>query len=98
MRFAAQHTKLEKAKASPGRSSRDDEPTAYLANWIHYLSPEARFDHLLTLPEAADIGAKVNAAMREIEKHNTQLTGLLTRHSKANDDWPSLPASIVWAE
>jgi hypothetical protein len=26
------------------------------------LSPEARFDFLLSLPESADIGAKVNAA------------------------------------
>ncbi len=33
-------------------------------------SPSKRFDYLLTLPEVADIGAKVNAAMREIEKHN----------------------------
>ena len=44
-----------------------------------YLAPEARFDHLLTLPEAADIGAKVNAAMREIEKHNPQLAGVLPK-------------------
>lgn len=27
-------------------------------------------------PEAADIGTKVNAAMREIENHNQQLTNL----------------------
>ena len=40
---------------------------------------EARFDALLTLPEAADIGAKVNAAMREIEKHNPQLAGVLPK-------------------
>jgi hypothetical protein len=32
---------------------------------------------LLTLPEEANIGAKVNAAMREIEKHNPQLAGVL---------------------
>jgi type I restriction enzyme M protein len=46
---------------------------------VLYLAPEARFDHLLTLPEAADIGAKVNAAMREIEKHNPQLAGVLPK-------------------
>jgi hypothetical protein len=34
----------------------------------------------LTLPEAADIGAKVNAAMREIEKHNPQLAGVLPKN------------------
>ena len=31
------------------------------------------------LPEVADIGAKVNAAMREIEKHNPQLAGVLPK-------------------
>jgi type I restriction enzyme M protein len=31
------------------------------------------------LPEAANVGAKVNAAMREIEKHNPQLAGVLPK-------------------
>ena len=34
---------------------------------------------MLTLPEAADIGAKINAAMREIEKDNSQLAGVLPK-------------------
>ncbi len=42
-------------------------------------APEARFDYLLTLPEMADIGARVNAAMREIEKFNPQLAGVLPK-------------------
>jgi type I restriction-modification system DNA methylase subunit len=42
-------------------------------------APEARFDYLLTLPEIADIGARVNAAMREIEKFNPQLAGVLPK-------------------
>ncbi len=78
-RFAAQRAKLEKAGASSRRGSRVDEPVAYHADNVLYLSPEARFDHLLTLPEAADIGAKVNAAMREVEKHNPQLAGVLPK-------------------
>ena len=61
------------------RGNRVDEPAAYHAEGILYLSPEARFDYLLTLPEVADIGAKVNAAMREIEKHNPQLAGVLPK-------------------
>src|SRR5512135_219998 len=72
VRFAAQRAKLEKAGASSRRGSRVDEPAAYHAEGVLYLAPEARFDHLLTLPEAADVGAKVNAAMREIEKSNSQ--------------------------
>jgi type I restriction enzyme M protein len=79
VRFAAQRAKLEKAGGSSRRGSRVDDPAAYHAEGILYLSPEARFDYLLALPEAADIGAKVNAAMREIERHNSQLAGVLPK-------------------
>ena len=79
VRFAAQRAKLEKADASSRRGSRVDEPAAYHAESVLYLAPEARFDYLLTLPEAANVGAKVNAAMREIEKHNAQLAGVLPK-------------------
>jgi type I restriction enzyme M protein len=79
VRFAAQRAKLDKAGASSRRGSRVDEPDAYHAEGFLYLAPEARFGYLLTLPEAADIGAKVNVAMREIEKHNPQLAGVLPK-------------------
>jgi type I restriction enzyme M protein len=79
VRFIAQRANLEKAGASSRRGSRVDEPAAYHAEGVLYLASEARFDHLLTLPEAADIGAKVNAAMREIEKSNPQLAGVLPK-------------------
>jgi type I restriction enzyme M protein len=79
VRFTAQRAKLEKAGASSRRGSRVDEPAAYHAEGVLFLAPEARFDYLLTLPEASDIGAQVNAAMREIEKHNPQLAGVLPK-------------------
>jgi type I restriction enzyme M protein len=79
VRFAIQRSTLEGASASSRRGSRIDEPAAYQAEGILYLAPEARFDYLLTLPEVADIGAKVNAAMRDIEKHNPQLAGVLPK-------------------
>jgi type I restriction enzyme M protein len=79
VRFAILRSKLEAAGASSRRGSRVDEPAAYHAESILYLSPEARFDYLLTLPEAANIGAQVNTAMREIEKHNPQLAGVLPK-------------------
>ena len=63
VRFTAQRGKLEAAGTGSRRGSRVDEPAAYHAEGILYLSPEARFDYLLGLPEAADIGAKINAAM-----------------------------------
>lgn len=79
VRFATQRAKLEAAGASSRRGSRVDEPAAYHADGILYLAPEARFEALLNLPESADIGAKVNGAMRLIEQHNPQLAGVLPK-------------------
>jgi type I restriction enzyme M protein len=79
VRFAAQSAKLEKAGSSSRRGNRVDDPAAYHADNVLYLSPEARFDYLLSLPEAANIGAKIDAAMREVEKHNPQLAGVLPK-------------------
>jgi len=79
VRFAAQRAKLEQAGASSRRGSRLEEPAAYHAEGILYLPANARFDFLLDLPEAENVGAKVNAAMRDIEKHNPQLAGVLPK-------------------
>ncbi len=79
VRFSAQRARLEKAGSSSRRGSRIDEPAAYHADGILYLGPASRFDHLLKLPEAADIGAKVNEAIRDIEKQNPQLAGVLPK-------------------
>ncbi len=79
VRFALQRAKLEKASASSRRGSRLDEPAAYHAEGILFLTAGARFDFLLNLPEAENIGAKVNEAMRAIEKDNPQLAGVLPK-------------------
>jgi len=79
VRFAARRAALEKAGATSRRGSRVDDPAAYHAEGVLYLAAEARFDYLLGLPEAADIGAKVNASMRAVEKHNPQLNGVLPK-------------------
>ena len=79
VRFTVQREKLEAATSSPRRGSRVDEPAGYHADGVLYLGSEARFEYLLALPEASDIGAKINAAMREIEKHNPPLAGVLPK-------------------
>jgi type I restriction enzyme M protein len=79
VRFSLRRAVLEKASAGSRRGSRVDDPAAYHAERILYLAPDARFDHLRDLPEGADIGAKLNEAMREIEKHNPQLAGVLPK-------------------
>ena len=78
-RFAIQRAKLEKAGTSARRPSRVDEVDAYQAEGILYLSTDARFDYLLGMPESEDVGGKINEAMREIEKHNPQLAGVLPK-------------------
>ena len=79
VRYAAERVKLEKGGASSRRGSRVEVPAAYYAAGSLYLPVEARFDYLLNRPEGEDIGAKVNAAMRDIEKHNPQLAGVLPK-------------------
>ncbi len=78
-RFTDLREKLEAKGASSRQGSRLDDPTAYQAKGVIYLDPKARYDYLLTLPQGADAGAAVNAAMRLVEQHNEQLAGVLPK-------------------
>ena len=73
VRFLVRRAVLAEAEASGRRGSRLEEPGAYHADGVLYLAEEARFAWLLERPEGADIGALVNAAMRLVEQHNSQL-------------------------
>lgn len=56
-RFAKRRAELEKAGATARRgTSRLDDPTAYHAEGVIFLTPNAHFDHLLQLPEGGNIG------------------------------------------
>jgi len=77
-RFSQRRAQLE-AEASGRRGSRAEDPTAYHAENVLYLPPTARFDSLLRLPEVANIGAHVNEAIRQIERFNSQLNGVLPK-------------------
>ena len=79
VRFAIQRAALDKKAAGGRRGSRLDEPAAYHADGVLYLTPSARFDYLLGRPEGSNIGKAVNEAMRDIEKHNPQLAGVLPK-------------------
>ncbi len=80
-RFAKRRAQLEKAGTSPRRgNSRIDDPKAYVAEGVLYLTPSARFDYLLQRPEGSNVGKAVNEAMADIEKHNPQLAGVLPRN------------------
>src|SRR5579871_352162 len=47
LRFVKRRHELEKSAASSRRGSRLDDPTAYDAENVLYLTPKARFDYLL---------------------------------------------------
>jgi len=79
VRFAKIRADLEKMASSSRRGSRVGEPSAYHAEGVLYLTPNARFEQLLHLPEGSNAGKAINEAMRDIEKHNPQLAGVLPK-------------------
>jgi type I restriction enzyme M protein len=78
-RFSVLRTKLEKKAANGRQGSKVDDADAYHAEGVLYLTPRARFDHLLALPEGGAVGKAVNDAMRDVEKQNSQLAGVLPK-------------------
>lgn len=82
-RFAAVDKELQPREGSrlgpPG-------PDAYKARNIIYLSPEARFSHLLKLPDGSNLGRALNHAMEDIEKHNPDLADALPKNYGAVGD------------
>jgi type I restriction enzyme M protein len=72
--FATQRAKPEKASLSARRGSRVDDPVAYHADNLLYLTPHACFEHLLTLPESTNVGKAVNSAMAELKLPIPSLT------------------------
>jgi type I restriction enzyme M protein len=78
-RFIARRKELENVSASSRIGPRADDPAAYHAVGVLYLAETAKFENLLALPEGVDVGAKVNEAMRDIERDNEQLSGVLPK-------------------
>ena len=79
VRFAKQRAALEKKASGNRRGSRVDESECLHCRRVIFLAPDARFDFLLKLPEGANIGSKLNDAMRAIERDNPQLAGVLPK-------------------
>lgn len=74
-RFTEQERHLD-AKRIPAD---EREPADYQADGVLYLPDEARFSHLLALPEGANLGKAIATAMSRIEEHNVDLKGVLPR-------------------
>jgi type I restriction enzyme M protein len=66
-------------------SRRKIGPTDFHAAGVVYLPDEARFSHLLSLPEGAQVGQAINEAMRSIEKENPDLSDVLPKNYQILD-------------
>lgn len=75
LRSAAVHEELE----GKGSGRRKIGPADYHARGVLHLPEEARFEHLVGLPEGADLGRALNDAMAAIERTNPDLDGVLPR-------------------
>jgi type I restriction enzyme M protein len=78
-RFMPKWQTLKAAGGSERRGSREEDPNAYQSEGLLYLPPGTRYQELLELPEGADIGERLNEAMRLIEEHNGKLAGVLPK-------------------
>lgn len=74
-KFAAAEAKLK----GKGSGRRTIGKADYQAQGVLYLPEAARFSNLLNLPEGADVGKAVNAAMKAIEDENEDLKDVLPR-------------------
>jgi type I restriction enzyme M protein len=74
-KFAAAEARIEKSSTRRRKTGKVD----YQAEGVVYLPPEARFGHLLKLPEGANLGKAINDAMKAIETENEDLKGVLPR-------------------
>jgi type I restriction enzyme M protein len=81
-RFEAARERIE----AKGSARRKVGPSDYQSEGLIYLPPKARYGTLLELPEGADLGKAVNEAMRLVEKHNSELKGVLPRSYAAIPD------------
>jgi type I restriction enzyme M protein len=82
-RFADAEKQLQ---PRPGSRLGALSPDAFKARGVIYLTPEARFSHLLKLPEGANLGRALNAAMEDIERHNPDLSDALPKNYGAVGD------------
>ncbi|WP_013627799.1 type I restriction-modification system subunit M [Rubinisphaera brasiliensis] len=72
-------TQAEKKLEGQGSGRRQIGKADYQAEGVMYLPSEARFSHLLALPEGENIGKHINEAMKAIEAENEVLKGVLPK-------------------
>ena len=79
LRFAEERFATATEHLGPDSARNPIGPDDYKAESVLYLPPEARYEHLLNLPEGDDLGKAINDAMTAIEGHNPGLKGVLPK-------------------
>lgn len=79
LRYADVRFQAAAEEIGPSTGRRKIGPADYHAKGVLYLPEEARFGHLLQLPEGGNIGQAVNDAMRAVEKENPDLADVLQK-------------------
>ncbi len=72
-------TELTQALHDQGTPADEIDAVDYQAEGVLFLPEEARFSHLLTLTEGANMGRAIATAMSLVEEHNPELKGVLPR-------------------
>lgn len=79
LRYAETRFAAAAEEIGPSTGRRKIGPKDYHAKGVLYLPEEARFPHLLQLPEGSAMGKAVNDAMRAVEKENPDLADVLPK-------------------
>ena len=78
-RFAAVQKELREAPDASSRRRIVESQAQYQARGAFYLPENARFEHLLTLPEHENVGRAIDEAMKAIEAENPDLRDVLPK-------------------
>ena len=92
-RFALRREALEKAGTSSRRGSRLDDPAAYHAEGVLYLTPSSRYDHLLALPEGEDVG-RINGVQASLFIVGRRVAESEARQPRPSPRFSDSPAAI----
>ena len=78
-RFDQAHQQILAERAAATRRLPPISEANYHERGVLYVPDEARFDHLLNLPEGDNIGRAINDAMKAIEEHTPKLKDVLPK-------------------
>lgn len=77
LRYLSEAFEKKQAELQQAEFADPEDPEEYQADNVFWVPPEARWTALAAMARDAEIGKKLDEAMRAIERENDQLTGVL---------------------